>query len=206
MRTEQIKNVYDKRAKTYDRSVGCAERLAVGDFRARFGAALRGTTLEIAVGSGLNLPYYTPAVTSATGIDLSTGMLAEARRRATALGLSIDLREGDAEALEFPDASFDTVAISLALCTVPRPEVALREMARVCKPDGQVIFLEHVLSPIWPIALLERLFSPLQERFIGCHLDRVSLDLARESGFEIDEERSRLAGIFRLAIARPPAL
>lgn len=203
---DRIRSIYDKRAATYDRTVGRGERLVLGDLRRRFGAHLRGKTLEVAVGSGLNLPYYSGAVTYAVGVDLSAGMLAQARRRAADLGRAIDFAQMDGQRLGFPDGTFDTVAISLALCTVPDPSAALREMARVCRPDGSIVMLEHVLSPVGPVAMLERLLSPLQERFIGCHLDRTTIDLATELGFRIESERQRLAGIFRLAIARPPAL
>jgi ubiquinone/menaquinone biosynthesis C-methylase UbiE len=206
MRIQEIRRTYDNRAEAYDRTVGLGERLAVGDFRRKFGAELRGETLEVAIGSGLNLPYYTPAVTRATGVDLSSGMLAQARNRADALGRRIHLVQGDAQRLMFASGSFDTVAISLALCTVPDPARALAELARVCRRGGRVVFLEHVLSPVPPVALLERLVSPVQERILGCHLDRATLDLAREAGFVVEREEARLLGVFRLAVARPPAL
>lgn len=187
--TERIRRIYDERAATYDRSIGVTERLLLGPFRREFGARLRGETLEIGIGSGLNLPHYTAAVISAAGIDLSSAMLRVAARRAADLGLTIALSQADAERLPFADASFDTVAISLALCTVPHPETALQEMARVCRPGGRVVLLEHVLSPSLPVATAERLLSPLQERVMGCHLDRDTIGLARSLGFTIDEDQ-----------------
>lgn len=202
--TDRIRRIYDDRAATYDRSVGLSERLLLGPLRREFGARLQGETLEIGIGSGLNLPSYTPAVTHATGIDLSAEMLAMAETRAAGLPFPVTLVQGDAAALPFPDAAFDTVAISLALCTTPDPGTVLREMARVCRPDGRIVLLEHVLSPVPPVAAAERLLSPLQERAVGCHLDRETFDLARSLGFAIVEERQRLFGVFRLAVARPP--
>jgi ubiquinone/menaquinone biosynthesis C-methylase UbiE len=203
--TERIRRIYDDRAATYDRSVGRAERIMLGPLRREFGALLRGETLEVGVGSGLNLPYYGGVVTRAVGVDLSTEMLALARRRAREAGLAIELVQADAEELPFPDASFDTVAISLALCTIPNPERALRELARVCRSDGRIVMLEHVLSPVRLVAMAERLLSPLQERAMGCHLDRETIDVARGLGFEVLEEQRRLFGVFRLVVARPPA-
>ena len=202
MRTDKIKQVYDKRAKTYDRTVGFGERLLVGDLRRQFGALQAGETLEVAIGSGLNLPYYTDTVTRVVGIDLSPGMLAEARARADALGREIELIEGDAEAIPFPDASFDTVGISLALCTVPNPQAALRELVRVCRPGGRVVLLEHVRAPSPLLALPQYVLSPLQERLIGCHLARPTLDTARAMGLHVEEIASRFAGVFRLAVVR----
>jgi ubiquinone/menaquinone biosynthesis C-methylase UbiE len=203
--TDRIRRLYDERAETYDRSLGLMERVALGPFRREFGALLEGETLEVAIGSGLNLPSYSPRVTRATGVDLSSEMLRKARERAEALGLPIDLRQADAEALPFDDASFDTVAISLALCTIPDPEKALRELSRVCRPTGRIVLLEHVRSTAGPLALAQRALSPLNERSIGCHLARETVDLARALGFTIDEERRRLFGAVRLVTMRPLA-
>jgi SAM-dependent methyltransferase len=203
--TDRIRRIYDDRAAARDYADGLTERLLLGSLRREFGARLRGETLEIGVGSGLNLPYYSPAVTRAVGLDLSAAMLARARQRAADVPIPVELIQGDAEALPFPDEAFDTVAASLALCTVPNPINALSEMARVCRPDGQIVMLEHVLSPLAPVAVALRLLSPLQERALGCHLDRATFDVARGLGFAIVEERRRLFGVFRLVVARPAA-
>jgi ubiquinone/menaquinone biosynthesis C-methylase UbiE len=203
MNLRQIRTTYDQRAPTYDRTVGFGERILLGDLRRAFGAELRGKTLEVAVGSGLNLPYYGDAVTEAVGVDLSLGMLAQAETKARELGLPIRFAQMDAQRLAFRDASFDTVGISLALCTIPDPEAALREAARVCRPGGRVVLLEHVLSPVWPVAVLERLWSPHQERSLGCHLTRETVETARRLGFAVESERSRFFGVFRLVVARP---
>jgi ubiquinone/menaquinone biosynthesis C-methylase UbiE len=203
MERERVRGIYDQRAPAYDRTVGFGERLLLGDFRERFGAELAGETLEVAIGSGLNLPYYSAAVTRAVGVDLSRGMLAQAARRAREIGRSISLIQLDAERLAFRDASFDTVAISMALCTVPHPERAIQELARVCRPSGKIVMLEHVLSPTRPIAWMERRFAPMQERALGCHLTRETIETVRHSGLVIESERSRLWQTFRLIVARP---
>jgi ubiquinone/menaquinone biosynthesis C-methylase UbiE len=206
MNLHQIRATYDRDAATYDRSVATTEGRLLGDMRRAFGAELRGDTLEVAVGTGRNFPHYTSAVTRAVGVDLSSGMLATARTRAKHLNLPIQLAQMDAQHLALPDASFDTVAISLSLCTIPDPVAALREFARVCRPDGRVVLLEHVLSPVWPVAVLERLLSPMQERARGCHLTRRTIETARELGYTILSDRTRLFGVLRLAVTRPPAL
>lgn len=203
--TDRIRRLYDDRAATYDRSLGIAERLTLGPFRRLFGSRLRGETLDVAIGSGLNLPFYSPHVTRAVGVDLSLEMLRQASQRAAELTRPLALVQADAEALPFPDASFDTVAISLALCTIPNPEAALRELARVCRPDGRIVLLEHVRSTARPLATLQRLLSPLNERAIGCHLDRETLALAESLGYEFEEGATRLFDAVRLAVARPPA-
>lgn len=206
MNLRQLRVAYDQRAPTYDRSAGFGERLLLGDFRRAFGAEFRGRTLEVAVGMGLNLPYYARAVTEAVGVDLSAEMPAQADTKARRLGLRIRMAQMDAQQLAFADASFDTVGISLALCTVPDPVATLREAARVCRPEGKVVLLEHVLSPVWPVAVLERLWSPVQERAIGCHLTRRTIEVGRGLGFAVESERARFFGVFRLVLARPPGV
>jgi ubiquinone/menaquinone biosynthesis C-methylase UbiE len=203
--TERIQRLYDDRAATYDCSVGVVERLLLGRFRHAYGALLRGEAIEVGIGSGLNIPFYSPAVTRAVGVDLSREMLRLARERASHLGIPFALVQADAEALPFPDAAFDTVAISLALCTIPDPVTALRELGRICRPGGRIVMLEHVRSTARPLAALQRLLSPLNERAIGCHLDRDTFDLARSLGFSIDETRTRLFDSVQLVVARPPA-
>src|SRR5215207_1784406 len=125
--TKRIQRLYDDRAAAYDHSLGIVERLLVGQFRHAYGALLRGETIEVGIGSGLNIPFYSPAVTRAVGVDLSQEMLRYAHERAGQLGIPFVLVQADAEALPFPDAAFDTVAISLALCTIPNPGTALLE-------------------------------------------------------------------------------
>ena len=203
--TDRIRRIYDERAATYDRSLGVVERMVLGSLRRQFGALLRGETLEIGVGSGLNLPHYAPAVTKAVGVDLSEAMLLHARARARDLPCPSAFVQADAAALPFSDASFDTVAVSLALCTIPDPAQALLEAARVCRPDGRLVLLEHVRAPARPLAALQRLVSPLNERAIGCHLDRDTFGLARSLGFAFEPVASRLCRVFQLAIAQPPA-
>jgi ubiquinone/menaquinone biosynthesis C-methylase UbiE len=203
MDNRQLREVYDKRAAIYDAATGRGGTGLVRNLRARFGDSLRGKTLEIAIGSGRNLPYYSSHVTRSVGIDLSSGMVEVAAKRARELHRSIDLLIMDAQRLAFPDHIFDTVAVSLGLCTIPDPKAALREMSRVCKSDGQIVLLEHVRSPMWPVAAIQRLVSPIQERLNGCHLARETIGLARECGLEIEREDQRLLGIMRLVIARP---
>jgi hypothetical protein len=108
----RARRLYDERAPTYDRTVALAERVVVGDFRRAFGAALRGRTLEVAIGSGLSLPFYGSTVADAVGVDLSVGMPRLARGRANERGRPLGLAQMDAQRLAFRAAAFDTVAVS----------------------------------------------------------------------------------------------
>lgn len=205
--TQRVEAIYDDIAPTWDKRQGFGERLLIGDgMRRSVAGALRGEVLEVGTGTGVTLRHLSgnASVTSFTGIDLSAGMLAVARSAATGLPFPVDLRHMDATHLDFPDASFDTVTVSLALCTVPDPAETLREMARVCRPDGRIVLLEHVLSPNRFVAWSLRKLSPAQERMLGCHLDRQTDRLVRDLGFRIEREQARLFGVFRLIVATPP--
>lgn len=203
----RVAAIYDEIAPTWDARQGIVERVLMGEaMRVALADALRGDVLEIGTGTGATFRHLGNArrVTSFTGTDLSRGMLREAKVPAAALDLPVSLVRMDAGALAFSDGTFDTVTTSLMLCTVPDPARALREMARVCRPDGRIVLLEHVRAPNPLIALSQRALTPLQERMLGCHLDRRTDRLVRELGFRVEQERTRFFGIFHLIVALPP--
>jgi len=103
-------------------------------------------------------------------------MLPLGRHRARELGRDADLRLGDAQAIEVPNESFDTVVCTLGLCTIPDPRRAIAEARRVLQPGGHILLLEHVRSPLLPVRLLQRLLEPLAVRFAADHLTREPLD------------------------------
>jgi ubiquinone/menaquinone biosynthesis C-methylase UbiE len=202
--TERIRRIYDERAATYDHSLGLIEHRVLEPMRRAYGSLLRGDTLEVAIGTGLNLPFYAPEVTHVVGCELSYPMLVQAKARSRQLGLRFAGVQADASQLPFRDASFDTVAISLALCTIPEPAAALLEMARICRPAGRVVLLEHVRSTARPLALVQRVLTPMQVRSQGCHLDRNTISLAESLGFRCDVVQSRVWDAVRLVVAQPP--
>lgn len=196
---DRIKTIYEKDAPKYDRSMGFYERVLLGDARQWAAVRAHGDVLELAIGTGLNLPLYRSEV-RLTGIELSPAMLALAKRRAEELNLEVDLRLGDAEALEFRDASFDTVICTYALCTIPDDWKAVSEAHRVLRPGGRLVLAEHVRSPVWAIRAGQRLLEPLMVRFEADHLLREPLEHVRAAGFVVDElERTRLGIVERLA-------
>ncbi|MDQ6772796.1 MAG: class I SAM-dependent methyltransferase [Candidatus Dormibacteraeota bacterium] len=201
--TERVRSIWEKTAPRYDKDIARFERFLVGDGRRWVCAQAEGLILELAVGTGRNLPFYAPDA-SLTGIEHSPAMLAQARARAAELGRPIDLREGDAQALEFPDRSFDTVVITLALCSIPDAGRALAECRRVLRPGGRLLLLEHVRSPLLPVRLVQRAMDPFSVRFQGDHLAREPLDYLHAEGFVVDRlERSKLGLIERVAAHRP---
>jgi ubiquinone/menaquinone biosynthesis C-methylase UbiE len=131
-------------------------------------------------------------------------MLAIGRRRAESLGRRVDLRLGDAQALEFADESFDAVVCTLGLCTIPDPRRAVAEARRVLRPAGRLLLLEHVRTPLRPVHVIQRLLDPLAVRFAGDHLTREPLDYLRAEGFEIERvERSKWGIVERVVACKP---
>jgi len=205
---DRVAHIYNDIAPTWDQRQGLVERRLMGQpMREALAAQLHGDVLEIGTGTGptLRLLAGNDRVTSFTGLDLSHGMLAEARHHARGLPFPVDLRVGNAETLPFDAARFDTVTASLVLCTVPDAGRALREMARVCRPGGKVVLLEHVRAHNPVLHSLQRALNPLQVRMLGCHLDRPTNQLVRDLGYTVVHERSRFFGIFRLMVLEPPA-
>ncbi len=201
--TERVRRLYDGMAGKYDRLVGVAEKLLIGDGRRWVCSHARGDTLEIAVGTGRNFPFY-PADVRLVGIDLSPGMLEVARARAQELGREVDVHLGDAQALDFPDGSFNTVVATLALCTIPDEQRAVAEAKRVLRPGGSFVLLEHVRSPRLPVRAVQRLLDPLFVRFGADHLLREPLEPVRAEGFVVDAlERAKWGIVERLAARKP---
>jgi ubiquinone/menaquinone biosynthesis C-methylase UbiE len=199
--TERQRQVWDRRAPSYDRWMGLMDKLLFGDGRAWICSRGSGDVLEVGVGTGRNLPFY-PDDVRLTGIDLSEQMLAVARRRARELGRVVDLRQGDAQALPFPDASFDTVICALSLCSIPDDRKAVAEMERVLRPGGRLLLLDHVPATSrlgrdlqW---LLERVTLPLE----GEHLLRRPLEHVAAGGFEIEQRHRSRRGIVERVAAR----
>lgn len=203
METARVRRLYDELAAKYDRLIGFPEKVLFGDGREWVCARARGDVLEIAVGTGRNLSYYPPDIVL-TGIDLSPAMLDVARDRGRQLGREIDLRVGDAQALDFPDGRFDTVVSTLSLCTIPDAVQAVAEANRVLRPGGRLLLLEHVRSPRRIVRAVQRLLDPLFVRFHADHLLREPLGYAEAEGFEVDQlERSKW-GIVERLVARKP--
>ncbi|MFF4602654.1 class I SAM-dependent methyltransferase [Streptomyces sp. NPDC001339] len=204
--SERLRRYWDKHARSYDRQMRFFDRTLFGESRTWVCSQASGDVLEVAVGTGLNLPLYPPGV-RLTGIEWSPEMLAVARRRADELGRPADLREGDAQALPFPDASFDTVVCTLALCAIPDDQRAIAEMNRVLKPGGRLLLLDHVPSSVWPVRALQRLIELITVPLGGEHLLRRPLRHIQAAGLPIEQrDRFKLGIVERLAARKPTSL
>lgn len=200
---DRIRGLYEKEAPKYDRSMGFWDRALFAGTREWACSHADGDVLEVAVGTGRNLAHYGGDV-HLTGIEFSPAMLEIAKSRAEELGIQADLRLGDAEQLDFPDASFDTVLCTFALCTIPDDGQAVREMHRVLRPAGKLVLVEHVRSPNPVVRGAQRALEPLTLRFEGDHLLREPLEHVRSAGFAVEElVRSKLGIVERLLAAKP---
>jgi len=201
--TQRLRRYWDKHAPAYDRQMRFFDRHLFGDTRAWVCQQASGDTLEVAVGTGLNLGYY-PDGARLTGVDFSPAMLERARARARRLGRTVDLREGDAHALAFPDASFDTVVCTFSLCGIPDQRQAIAEMRRVLRPGGQLLLADHVAGSAWPVRAVQWLLELVTVPLGGEHLRRRPLEHVRAQGFQLQrQERFKLGIVERLAARKP---
>lgn len=200
--TELTRRRYNRGACFYDLLEGVIE-LRFGRWRRELWARVpRGRTLELGVGTGRSLRFY-PSDAEIIAIDFSPRMLARARRRAARLGMTVDLRVADVQALPFPDASFDTVVATCLFCSVPDPVQGLREARRVLKPGGQLLLLEHVLSRRPLLGRLMRWLDPLVVRIWGAHIARDTVTNVRTAGFATVDVVDLALDVVKRITARP---
>lgn len=188
MQVEAIQRSYRRWAPVYDLAFG---RITQGGriLAARHVNAQGGSVLEVGIGTGLALAYYSPKV-QVTGIDLSAEMLREAELRARKLGLRNvqGLHQMDARAIDLPDASFDHVAAMHIMSVVPEPERVLDEMVRVCRPGGSVMIANHFAGRAEGWSFAERLAAPLSN-LLGWHSDFPIERVMGHPGLKLEESR-----------------
>lgn len=182
-----------------------ADRHFFADTRDWVCSQATGDVLEVAIGTGLNLPYYPDGI-RLSGVEWSPAMLAVARRRAADLGREVDLRQGDAQALDFPGGVFDTVVCTFSLCAIPDDRRAVSEMARVLRTGGLLLLADHVAAAPWPIRAVQRVVELVSIPVSGEYWRRRPIRHVQAMGFAIERhERFTLGIIERLAARKPLA-
>jgi ubiquinone/menaquinone biosynthesis C-methylase UbiE len=195
---DRVRRLYDASAGRYDRKIAIPERLLFGNGRQWAAGLACDRTLEVAVGTGRNLPYYDRHV-QVTAVDVSERMLELAAQRAHRLRREVELLVADAQALPFDDDAFDTVVATLALCSIPDDAAGVREMTRVLRPGGRLVLLDHVRSPLRPVRLVQRALEPLFLRLEADHLLRQPELRVAEAGLAVEHcQRSKLGLVLRL--------
>jgi ubiquinone/menaquinone biosynthesis C-methylase UbiE len=200
--TKEISEKYDRFARWFDWVEGIPNVLGVRRLRRRLLQRASGRVLEVAVGTGMNLRYY-PATCRISAVDVSKEMLSVARRQAAKLSMNVSFSLADAEALPFPDKSFDTVVSSLTTCTFPNPVAALREMARVCRTNGKILLLEHGRSDREWLGRWQDRREDSFAKQLGCHWNREPFELVRKAGLKINAAQRFFFGIFHQIEAAP---
>jgi len=186
--------VYQNRVLPWLIDRGMRNRVMSG-YRPRTPARAAGRVLEIGVGAGLNLPFYTPAVTHLFALEPSDSLRGQAATMAAAMPFPVSLLGGGAEAIPLESASVDTVVSTWTLCSIPDLAAGLAETRRVLKPAGRLLFLEHGRSPDPAIAERQDRLAPVLRLVAGCNPNR-SIDTAIEAaGFRFTSiERTYIEG------------
>jgi ubiquinone/menaquinone biosynthesis C-methylase UbiE len=172
-------------AATYDRMGAKTEKAGLTDMRRELVGQARGDVLEIGGGTGANLEHYGPEVRSLTITEPERPMLKRLERHASERAPDAKVLRAPAEDLPFNDASFDTVVSTLVLCGVDDQPRAVRELMRVLKPGGRLIFIEHVRSDDARLARKQDRMNPLNRFVVCCDCNRPTLDTIKAAGFEV---------------------
>lgn len=145
----------------------------------------RGRVLEIGIGTGLNLEHYDKSrISQVIGLDPGVEMHRLAQKRVKKIGIPVELVGLSAEKIPFDPQAFDSVVVTYSLCTIPDPAAALKEMHRVLKPGGKLIFCEHGLAPEASVRRWQDRLTPVWSKLAGgCHLNRDVPALLKEAGF-----------------------
>ncbi len=197
-----IKKRYDRIAPYFEALEAIMEGLFFKNWRKRLWAKVDGYhILEVGVGTGKNFDYY-PDNARITAIDFSQEMLKQAVHNKARKNISVELDLMDAQSLAFADNSFDTVIGSFVFCSVPMPVKGLKELYRVCKPGGQVLLLEHVLSSKPLIAKIMNFINPAIVALVGANINRNTVKNVKACSFASVRVDERSGDIIKLIEAR----
>jgi ubiquinone/menaquinone biosynthesis C-methylase UbiE len=171
----------------YDRGLKATEEAGLREIRRETLSAATGRTVDLGAGTGANIPLFPPAVSELVLVEPDPHMLKKMRPRITDAQAPVEVVEAGAEALPFEDDSFDTAVFTLVLCTVPDPAAALAEAARVLRPGGKLLFVEHVRSRHSGLAgWQDRLQRPWHFLADGCHCNRDTAATIEASPFTVE--------------------
>ena len=194
---------YNRMAFLYDFMEAPMERLRFASWRQKLTGRIAGpTALEVGVGTGKNFAYY-PDDVHITAIDLSPRMLARAHTKVSKLHFSVDLQEMDVQRLDFADHLFDTVFATFVFCSVPDPVMGLRELRRVCRPEGRLLLLEH-MRPHHPVlGFIFDVLNPMVVRMVGANINRQTINNILQVGWKIQKKENLSSDIVKWIEAIP---
>jgi len=197
-----IQQRYDRIAPYFEGLEAIMEGLIFKGWRKKCWAEAKGHhILEVGVGTGKNFDYY-PADARITAIDFSKEMLNRAIQKRTRKNITVELELMDVQSLYFADNSFDTVIATFVFCSVPLPLKGLKELYRVCRPGGQVILLEHVLSSKPVLASVMNFINPAVVALVGANINRNTVKNVQSCAFSSVHVDERSSDIIKLIVAR----
>lgn len=197
---------YDRIARLYDFLDLPFEHGRYKPLRRAMFEGVKGTVLDAGVGTGRNFPYY-PSGTKVVGIDLSPAMLKRARQRKDALGTTVELREMNVLEMEFEDDSFDAVISTFLFCVLDNEHQipALKELSRVCRPNGKIHILEYALSKNPLRRFIMKMWAPWVRFAYGAEFNRNTEQYLEVAGLDIIEKVFLYKDIIKLITLRPKA-
>jgi ubiquinone/menaquinone biosynthesis C-methylase UbiE len=181
-KTDKIRKKYNRIAGIYDLLESPMEIMALKNWRITLMGHLTGKVLEVGVGTGKNIEYY-PEGLNITAIDFSSKMLKRAKNKAEDLNKKVDLLNMDIQKMDFHDSTFDMVYATCVFCSVTDPIAGLKELRRVCKPNGKIIMIEHVRSEKKILGTIMDLLNPVVVGMYGANINRRTVENIRKSGF-----------------------
>jgi ubiquinone/menaquinone biosynthesis C-methylase UbiE len=191
VRWDQASSTYDLFSRGAERRWEAAKRESLSH--------VRGRVLFLAVGTGLEVPFFPPGL-DITGMDISWGMLSQAKSRASGYQGAFQLTQSDVERLAFRDDSFDTVVTSCTFCSVPDPVAGLRELRRVLKPGGELRMFEHTGSRWFPFNVMLNVMTPITRRF-GPDMNRDTVSNVLKAGFHLRSVRNVYLDVVKIIVA-----
>lgn len=193
---------YDRMGAGYDTVTKIADKSVLDRMRRGLVEKAQGRVLDVGVGTGKNFDYYEHA-TSVVGIDLSSKSLETAREKARHKGITHELRVGDVTNLEFADGSFDTVVMCLVACNLDDPIKAFREMRRVCKKDGYILFLEHTPPTTVAMNMLFGAVYPIARLALNCRPFSKNVSLIPDAGLREVTRETAAQGVLNAIVTQP---
>lgn len=198
---KKIKKRYNRVSKVYD----SMDKMIREDWRRDLLNLASGKVLEAGVGTGANLASYPDSIQSLTGVDFSSEMLKYAKQKASRLNApyNIELIEADIQELPFPDNTFDTIVSTCVFCSVPDPVHGLKELRRGCKPDGQILMLEHMRSENRMAGVVMDVLNPITVRMWGANINRETMENIKAAGLSVVGEKCLMGSIMRRLVLSP---